>query len=69
MLTTFKRFVGWSTPVAPRFSTAAMANWLGHFTGGHGKRGECLARKQGRCPGLEFCEDCAWSEGVSRDSD
>lgn len=27
-----------------------------------GKRGGCLARKQGRCPGLEFCADCPWSE-------
>lgn len=30
-------------------------------------RRNCLARRQGRCPGLEFCPDCPWSEGTSRE--
>jgi len=67
MLNTFKRLVGWANPVVPQYDNATMASRLGHFFQVKGKRGRCLSRKQGRCPGLEFCEDCAWSEGNSRE--
>jgi hypothetical protein len=68
MVGIFERLLGgWSTPIVPQFDTAALANRLGHFTRAKGERGSCLSRRQGRCPGLEFCEDCAWSEGNSRD--
>jgi hypothetical protein len=36
---------------------------LGHVDRDH----DCLGRRQGQCPGVEFCHDCAWSEGTSRD--
>ena len=68
MVNTFDRLLGWATPMVPQFGIAALANRLGHFAHGHGKRGACLSRRQGRCPGLEFCEDCSWSEGNSNDS-
>ena len=40
---------------------AALARWLGF-----GERKDCLARRQGRCPGRDQCHDCAWAEGMSR---
>ena len=68
MFNLFKRLVGWATPIAPDYSNAAMANRLGHLAPTKGERGACRSRKQGNCPGLEFCEDCQWSEGDSRNS-
>lgn len=62
-----KTLVGWATPIVPRFDATALARQIGYNLRGSGKRGGCVARRQGRCPGLEFCEDCPWSEGVSRD--
>lgn len=39
---------------------------LAHAIGHREKKHDCLARRQGLCPGLEYCHDCAWSEGNSR---
>jgi len=61
------KLVGWATPIVPRFSVTDLARQMGQSLRGSGRRGGCVARRQGRCPGLEFCEDCPWSEGVSRD--
>jgi hypothetical protein len=57
-----ERFVGWSTPVVPRYDRASLAQDLGYKGGAN-----CLARRQGRCPGLEFCHDCTWREGSTRE--
>jgi hypothetical protein len=58
----FERFVGWSTPIMPRYDYASLAQDLGHKDSAN-----CLARQQGRCPGLEFCHDCTWREGSTRE--
>jgi hypothetical protein len=57
-----ERFVGWSTPVMPHYDYASLAQDLGHKDSAN-----CLARQQGRCPGLEFCHDCTWREGSTRE--
>ena len=54
---------GWATPLIPANDYASLARVLGHHSGKHA----CLARRQGKCPGLEFCPDCQWREGTSRD--
>ena len=54
---------GWATPNALRSGYAALANALHH----RDTRGQCLPRRQGRCPGLEYCADCSWKEGTSRE--
>jgi hypothetical protein len=54
---------GWATPVIPVNDYASLAKALGHEDGERA----CLARRQGKCPGLEFCPDCRWQEGTSRD--
>ena len=56
------RLIGWATPVAPRTNYAALAQRLGHNVARH----DCLPRRQGLCPGLEYCHDCPWTEGISR---
>jgi hypothetical protein len=48
---------GWATPVAIDHSPSFLA-WFLRFPG---ERGNCLARRQGRCPGLDQCHDCTWS--------
>ena len=58
----FDGFLGWATPIVPRNDYASLAQILGHKDPEH----NCLARRQGVCPGLEFCHDCPWSEGDSR---
>lgn len=62
-----RTLVGWATPLVPRFDPTALAKQLGYSLLGSGKRGGCVARRQGNCQGLDQCEDCHWSEGVSRD--
>ena len=54
---------GWATPVIPVNDYASLAKALGHEDGERA----CLARRQGKCPGLEFCPDCQWQKGTSRD--
>jgi hypothetical protein len=59
------RVLGWATPVAPRTDHAGLASALKHADHRH----DCLARRQGRCPGIDQCHDCPWSESVSRASE
>lgn len=59
---TLERCLGWSTPVVPRYEFASLAHVLRHPNSA-----QCLARRQGRCPGLEFCHDCTWREGSTRE--
>jgi hypothetical protein len=55
---TFPRFQpGWAMPVAVQHSAAFLA-W---FLKVPDARADCNARRQGRCPGLDQCHDCAWS--------
>jgi len=60
----FNYVPGWATPDALRTGYAPLASALHH----RDIRGQCLRRRQGRCPGLEYCADCAWKEGTSRES-
>ena len=54
----FSRFQpGWAMPIAVRHSPSFLA-WFLKF---RGERAQCYARRQGRCPGLDQCHDCAWS--------
>lgn len=56
-------FLG-TTPLAGDMRAFA---FFARFFGHHDKRHDCVARRQGRCPGLDQCHDCAWSEGMSRE--
>lgn len=68
MRNSLNKLVGWALPLIPAYDPATLAARLGHVgEARHGTRGGCIARKQGRCPGLEYCADCPWSEGISRD--
>lgn len=53
---------GWAAPIPLRTDFPSLARLLKH----RDAHGDCLARRQGRCPGLEHCPDCSWKEGVSR---
>jgi hypothetical protein len=55
--------LGWATPFAPRTDNAALALALRH----RDTHSQCLPRRQGRCPGPEYCADCAWKEGTGRE--
>jgi hypothetical protein len=57
------RYAGWATPTPLGSALAYFAAALKHRV----ERHDCTARRQGRCPGLDHCHDCAWSQGVSRD--
>ena len=46
--------VGWATPYIPFTSYPALAYTLGH----RDAHSDCLPRRQGKCPGLEYCADC-----------
>ena len=52
----FTMAYGWATPIAHPFSALSMRRIIGGVDG-------CATRRQGRCPGKEFCADCASSEG------
>lgn len=56
-----KRFFqpGWDTPVVVDHSNWSFVAW---FLRLFGERKHCLTRQQGKCPGLDHCHDCAWSE-------
>lgn len=49
----------WATPIAPQFDPPFFARFFRHVTA----RTDCLARRQGRCPGKALCHDCEWREG------
>jgi hypothetical protein len=59
----FDRIAGWATPIATLTDYPALAYVLGHRDRKH----DCLSRRQGLCPGLEYCHDCPWVEGTSRE--
>jgi hypothetical protein len=56
------KYLGWAAAFAPVPGYAILANTIGH----RDKMHDCLPRRQGRCPGLEYCHDCPWTEGISR---
>lgn len=49
---------GWSTPIVVDYRKPSFVAWL---LGWADQRKSCLARRQGKCPGLDQCHDCAWS--------
>ena len=49
----------WATPISPQFHAPFLARFFRHVTA----RKDCLARRQGRCPGTPLCHDCEWREG------
>jgi len=55
----FDAMPNWSTPIAPQYDRAFLARFFRHVTGS----ADCLARRQGRCPGRVLCHDCEWREG------
>ena len=57
--------LGWATPYAPRYDYQTLARALGY----RDAHSDCLPRRQGKCPGLEYCADCSWREGTSRQRD
>jgi hypothetical protein len=50
---------GWATPIAVDYSKPSFIAWLLGVPTEKGK--DCLALRQGRCPGPNLCHDCAWS--------
>ena len=54
---------GWATPGVLRTDYASLASALRH----RDTHSHCLPHRQGRCPGLEYCSDCTWKEGTSRE--
>lgn len=49
---------GWATPQVIDYRKPGFIAWL---LGSAGKERECLALRQGRCPGLDQCHDCTWA--------
>ena len=49
---------GWATPLVVDYRKPSFVAW---FLGSVGPKPECLALRQGRCPGRNQCHDCAWS--------
>lgn len=49
---------GWATPMVFDYRKPAFLAW---FLRIFGEKPECLASRQGRCPGRDQCHDCAWS--------
>ena len=59
----FDAALGWAIPI---FSCNDYAYFSRPLWPERGERA-CLARRQGKCPGLEYCSDCEWQEGTWRD--
>lgn len=59
MLDDFHFQPGWSTPITVDYRKPSFIAWL---LGIAHEREFCRARRQGRCPGLEHCPDCTWSQ-------
>jgi len=51
---------GWETPVIIDHANPSFLAWFLRVVNPHP---DCLALRQGRCPGLDQCHDCAWSTG------
>jgi hypothetical protein len=58
MPTRFRFQPGWSTPIVVDYRKPSFLAWL---LGLAAERRACPARRQGQCPGLDQCHDCAWS--------
>lgn len=56
----FTRFLNWATPLGNLADALTQRKVLGIADG-------CAMRRQGRCPGKEYCADCAWNEGCMVD--
>lgn len=56
------KFTEWTLLRGADSGHAKLAVAIGHRNETH----DCLPRRQGRCPGLEYCHDCEWNEGISR---
>ena len=52
---------GWDTPVVVDHGNPSLLAW---FLGIFDSRRDCLARRQGKCPGRDQCHDCAWSHSA-----
>lgn len=50
----------WATPIAYPRSGVSMSRLFGDRDG-------CVMRRQGKCPGMEFCSDCPWNQGCMVD--
>ena len=50
---------GWAMPVAIDHRKPGFVAWFLSFA--RAQPDDCLARRQGRCPGPGQCHDCAWS--------
>jgi len=55
----FDAMPNWATPIAPQYDQPFFARFFGHVTAST----DCLARRQGRCPGKDLCHDCEWRQG------
>jgi len=58
MSDTFRFQPGWSNPIVVDYRKPSFVAWLLGFAE---RPGSCLARRQGNCPGLDQCHDCAWT--------
>jgi hypothetical protein len=58
MLEKFRYQPGWSTPIVVDYDKPSL---FARFLGLAREQTRCLARRQGRCPGLDHCHDCSWS--------
>jgi len=55
----FRVAPGWATPVTPQYDLPFFARFFRYVSADT----DCLARRQGRCPGRQLCHDCEWHEG------
>jgi hypothetical protein len=58
MFEKFRYQPGWATPIVIDHGSPSFIAWL---LGIGRERKDCLARRQGKCPGLDHCHDCTWS--------
>ena len=58
MFEKFRYQPGWATPIVLDYDKPSFIAW---FLGLVREQPHCLARRQGKCPGLDHCHDCSWS--------
>ena len=63
MMQYLDRYIGWVTQFGQRTDFASLVRAFSHLR----PKADCLARRQGLCPGTDLCHDCPWSEGTSRE--
>lgn len=64
MFNGIKQRLGWESRLPDQHDADSLARALG-LTKREGR--DCLPRRQGNCPGIEYCPDCSWSEGSQRE--